>query len=91
VISEVSFNNPAFGDPDRNAKDIEISFSPQSATSGFGVVATAVLAQNDIGQGIRLKSLVVGRWIKVRILTNYGDKELTSLGDVSVSGKFQGN
>jgi hypothetical protein len=25
-ISEVSFNNPGYGDPDRNAKNIEISF-----------------------------------------------------------------
>ena len=89
LISEISFNNPGYGDPDRNAKDIEISVSPQSATSGFVVVATAVLAKNDIGQGITLKSPTFGRWIKVRILTNYGSKAATSLGDVSVSGKFR--
>jgi len=89
LISEVSFNNPAYGDPTRNAKDIEISVSSQSATSGFTVVATAALAQNEIGQGIRLKSAPVGRWIKVRILTNHGNKEATSLGDVSVSGRPQ--
>ena len=89
LISEISFNNPGYGNPDRNAKDIEISVSPQSATSGFVVVTTAVLAKNDIGQGITLKSPTFGRWIKVRILTNYGSKAATSLGDVSVSGKFR--
>ena len=88
-ISEISFNNPGYGDPDQNAKDVEISISPQSATSGFDVVATAVLAKNDIGQGVRLKSPAAGRWIKVRILTNYGSKEATSLGDVSVIGKLR--
>ena len=88
AISEVSFNNPAYGDPNRGAKDIEISVSTQSASSGFTVAATAVLAPNDIGQGIRLKS-PVGRWIKIRILTNHGNKDATSLGDVSFSGRLQ--
>jgi hypothetical protein len=91
LISEVSFNNPAYGDASRNAKDIEISVSAQSATSGFAVVATAVLAKNDIGQGIRLKSPAAGRWIKVRILTNHGNEEETSLGDISVNGRFRGD
>jgi tetratricopeptide (TPR) repeat protein len=91
LISEVSFNNPAYGNADRNAKDIEISVSSQSATSGFTVVATAVLAKNDIGQGVRLKSPAAGQWIKVRILTNHGNKEETSLGDISVSGRFLEN
>jgi hypothetical protein len=89
-ISEVSFNNPGYGDPDRNAKDIEISVSSQSATSGFDVVATAVLAKNDIGQGIRMKSPAAGRWIRVRIMTNHGSKAGTSLGDISVTGRFRG-
>ena len=44
-ISEISFNNPGYGYPDQNAKGIEISVSPQSATSGFNVVATAELAK----------------------------------------------
>jgi len=89
IISEVSFNNPAYGDPQRGAKDIEISISSQSATCGFSVAATAVLAPNEIGQGIRLKSGLVGRWIKVRILTNHGNKDATSLGDISISGRPQ--
>jgi len=90
-ISEISFNNPAYGDPARNAKEIEIFVSSQSATSGFTIVATAVLKQNDIGQGIRLKSATTGRWLKVRVLSNYGSTKATSLGDVSVAGKFRPN
>ena len=53
------------------------------------VAAMAVRTPNDIGQGIRLKSTPIGRWLKVRILTNHGDKEATTLGDVSVSGRPQ--
>jgi hypothetical protein len=87
AISEVSFNNQAYGDANRGARDVEISVSSQSATSGFAVAATAALAPNDIGQGVRLKPGMVGRWIKVRILSNHGNKEATSLGDIMVSGK----
>jgi hypothetical protein len=89
AISEVSFNNPAYGDPVRGAKDIEISLSSQSASSGFRVVRTASLAKNDIGQGIALDGAPVGRWLKVRVLTNYGDKDHTSLGDISIVGRPQ--
>ena len=91
VISEISFNNPAYGDANRAARDVEISVSGQSATSGFDVAAKASLAQNEIGQGVRLNSNPVGRWIKVRVLSNYGNAEATSLGDVSVMGKPQPN
>lgn len=89
AISEVSFNNPAYGDPSRGAKDIEISVSRQSASSGFRLVRTASLAKNDIGQGITLDGAPVGRWVKVRVLANYGNKENTSLGDVSIVGRPQ--
>jgi hypothetical protein len=89
AISEVSFNNPAYGDPSRGAKDIEISVSRQSASSGFRIVRTASLAKNDIGQGITLDGAPVGRWVKLRVLANYGNKENTSLGDVSIVGRPQ--
>jgi len=89
VISEVSFNNPAKGNPDRGAKDIEISVSTESASSAFRVVSTASLAKNDIGQGIPLDGAPVARWLKVRVLTNHGDKDNTSLGDVFIVGRPQ--
>jgi hypothetical protein len=89
AISELSFNNPAYGDPTRGAKDIEISVSRQSASSGFRAVRTASLLKNDIGQGIALDGAPVGRWVKVRVLSNYGNKENTSLGDVSIVGRPQ--
>lgn len=87
AISEVTLNNPAYGEPNRGAKDVEISVSASSAGSGFEVAATAALAPNDIGQGIPLKSAPIGRWIKIRVLSNHGNKEATTLGDVVVTGR----
>jgi hypothetical protein len=90
-LSEVSFNNPAYGNPTRGAKDIEISMSSQSEASGFAVATKAALAPNEIGQGIRLAGSPSGRWIKVRILSNHGNTEATSLGDVTFIGRLRAN
>jgi hypothetical protein len=86
-ISEVSFNNSATGEADRAAKDVEISVSSQSATSGFEAAGKGTLAQREIGQGVPLSGSPVGRWVKVRVLSNYGSGEQTYLGDIVVSGR----
>ena len=85
-ITELSFNN-AVSTASQAAKDIEVSVSADSATAGFGVVLKSVLAQGEIGQGMRLKDATPGRWIKLRILSNYGDPKYTQLGDVQVIGR----
>jgi tetratricopeptide (TPR) repeat protein len=87
TIAEVAFNNAAHWEPNGSAKDVEISISSQSATSGFEIAAKAVLVQGEIGQGIRIAPSKRGRWIKVRILSNYGNTDHTELGDVEVIGK----
>ncbi len=87
VISEVSFNNPTFKDGKYAAKEIALSFSQQSATSGFENVVKATLTQGEIGQGVSVKPTSNARWLKLRILTNYGDPSMTSLGDISVVGR----
>ena len=87
AIAEVSVNNPAFGDQGRCAKEVEISLSSEGPSSGFTVVTKAELAPNEIGQGIKLNGDPVGRWIRLRVLGNYGSKETTTIGDVTVSGK----
>jgi tetratricopeptide (TPR) repeat protein len=87
TIAEVAFNNATSQEANRAAKEIEISISSQSPTSGFEVATKAVLAQGEIGQGIRINPAKRGRWIKVRILSNYGNTHHTDLGDVQVIGK----
>jgi tetratricopeptide (TPR) repeat protein len=86
VISQLSFNNAA-RPANTSAKDIEISFSSQSATAGFEIATKISLAQGEIGQGVNITPARLGHWIKLRILSNYGDADYTQLGDVGVIGK----
>ena len=86
-VSELSFNNMSRNAPNQASKDVDVSFSSESATSGFEVVTKATLAQGEIGQGVRLKSPARARWIKLRILSNYGHPDYTQLGDVLIVGK----
>jgi hypothetical protein len=85
IVSEMSFNNA--GEGNAAAKDIEISLSTTSPTSDFKIAAKGVLAAGEIGQPIKLNPPRVGRWIKLRILSNYGNNSYTGLGDVTVTGK----
>jgi len=87
AISELGFNNAARENAKQATKEIEVSFSDQSATSGFGSIVKATLVQGEIGQGVKVKPAKDSRWVKLRILANYGDPEFTQLGDVDVIGK----
>ena len=89
AISEMSFNNSARDKPNQAAKDVEISFSDQSATSGFERAFKAALTAGEIAQGVTVKPPKNARWVKLRILSNHGDMEGTQLGDVGVVGKPQ--
>jgi F5/8 type C domain-containing protein len=90
IISHVVFNNPPHQDAKRSSKDVEISVSTQHASFGFEVAAKAVLQQGAIGQGIELKPARQARWIKIRILSNYGSPDRTSLGMLQVLGRPSG-
>jgi hypothetical protein len=86
TISALSFNNQGKKSP---AKDIEISVSLRSASSGFEVATKIVLVPGEIGQGFSLKPAKRARWIKLRVLSNYGDPDFTTLGDVEMVGRPQ--
>lgn len=87
TLSELSFNNVPRGDANRAAKDIEISVSAQSETTGFEIAAKAVLAKGEIGQGVAVRPAKRGRWVKIRILSNHGNPDGTELGDVELIGR----
>jgi hypothetical protein len=86
-VSELSFNNVSNDQPEQASKDVEISFSTDSPTAGFEVVGKVALANGEIGQGVRLSGQTRARWIKLRILSNYGHKGYTQLGDVQIIGR----
>ena len=87
AISELSFNNAPRDNAKQAAKDIEITFSDQSATSGFDSPLKTTLAQGEIGQGVKVTPARVARWVKLRILAYYSDPKYTQLGGVDVIGK----
>jgi len=87
TIAYVVFNNQSRGDPKRSSKDVEILVSTQSASFGFEVAAKAALQQGEIGQGIELKPARRARWVRIRILSNHGSPEMTTLGIVQVLGR----
>ena len=87
VISYLVINNQAFGDPKGASKDIEISVSPLGAAFGFGPPVKAVLERGEIGQAIMLQPPLKGRWVKLRILSNHGRMDSTTLGIVQVIGR----
>ena len=83
-VKEVSFNNAT---ADFASKDIEISASTQGATSGFSVIGKGTLAQGEIGQPVPLSGTPAVKWLKLRVLSNYGNKGYTYLGDMVVTGR----
>jgi len=87
VISYLVINNQAFGDPKGASKDIEISVSSQGSAFGFSPPVKALLERGEIGQGIALQPPLKGRWVKIRILSNYGRTDSTTLGIVQVIGR----
>jgi hypothetical protein len=86
-ISELSFNNVSANEPEQASRDLEISSSIDSPTAGFDVVTKATLVKGEIGQGVRLRSPIRARWIKLRILSNHGHPGATQLGDVQIIGR----
>ena len=87
TVSGLAFNNSARDKANQAAKEVEISFSDQSATGGFESAFKTTLALGEIGQGVSVKPPQNARWVKLRVLSNYGDPELTQLGDVEVIGR----
>ena len=83
-IGELSFNNPA---SDHATKDLEISVSTQSPTAGFTVVGKTTLARGEIGQGVPIAGAPSAKWLKIRVLSNYGHASYTYLGEIVVNGR----
>ena len=71
--------------PGISAKDVEIWVSSEGPDAGFKKVATV-----EVPKGARLDhalpSGTEGRWLKLRILSNYGEPQYTELMELSASG-----
>ncbi len=89
LISSFSFDNAARGEEDRAAKDVEIYVSLEAAHLGYQEIDTFTLKKGEIAQGFKLASSVRARWIKLNILSNYGNANYTELMEFRIIGRVR--
>ncbi len=89
LISSFSFDNAARGEEDRAAKDVEIYVSLEAAHLGYQEIDTFTLIKGEIAQGFKLASSVRARWIKLNILSNYGNANYTELMEFRIVGQVR--
>jgi hypothetical protein len=67
----------------RSTKDVEVWTSMDGPTSGFTKVASATLRNEDVEQPIAFDP-VEARYVKLRILSNYGDQQFVECAKFKV-------
>jgi OOP family OmpA-OmpF porin len=87
-IQSFAFDDSGADGLARAAKDIDVSVSDVSATSGFVPVLSATLKNGPTAdnQNFPLKTAVKGRWIRLVIKTNYGAADYSELMDIRAMG-----
>jgi len=83
LITMVVINTATRNDPANWAKDVEIWVSKDSPDQGFTKVAQKTLSNDPGDQVISFQPTTV-RYVKIRMLSNYGDKTEVQLGKVKV-------
>jgi outer membrane protein OmpA-like peptidoglycan-associated protein len=83
LIATVVINTATRNDPPNWAKDVEIWVSKDSPDQGFAKVAQKTLS-NDPGDQVISFPPTTARYVKIRVLSNYGDKTEVQMGKVKV-------
>ncbi len=83
LIATVVINTATRNDPPNWAKDVEIWVSKDSPDQGFTKVAQKTLS-NDPGDQVISFPPVMARYVKIRVLSNYGDNQGAQMGKVKV-------
>jgi len=83
LIANVVINTATRDDPPTWAKDVEIWVSKDSPDQGFTKVAQKTLS-NDPGDQVISFQPTTARYVKIRALSNYGDKAEVQMGKVKV-------
>ena len=88
TIYKFSFDNATqeSGYPGISAKDVQIFVSLEAEDVGYREVGTYTLRKGEIAQGFKLPSPVRARWIKLKILSNYGNASYTELMEFRAIG-----
>ena len=83
LIANVVINTATRDDPAIRAKDVEIWVSKDSPDQGFTKVAQKTLSHDPGDQTISFQP-TTARYVKIRVLSNYGDKAEVQMGKVKV-------
>lgn len=86
-IRALEFDTASTETPTRAAKDVDVSISDTSATTGFAAVATVSVKPGANKQPFALAKPAAGRWIKLTVKTNHGDTDYSQLMEFRALGK----
>lgn len=85
-LSRVDFDTEGLK-PGRAAKDITVEVSDTSATAGFTKAADVSLQENANHQSFPLAAPVTGKWVRLTVQNNHGDKDNIELLEFRAFGK----
>jgi len=86
LITQFSFDNAGVERLDATTKDVDIYVSLETKDLGYEKIASFTLMKGEIAQGFKLNSPVRARWIKLKILSNYGNTLYVTLGEFRIIG-----
>jgi len=79
VIERFEFDNAAVDDDGASAKEVAVEVSAVSKEAGFETVLQAVLADKTDRQSFKAAKVVNGRWVRLKVNSNYGSESWTEL------------
>lgn len=85
-ITALGFDTAHAESPERCAKDLKVEISDQK-DGGFTVIATPALAKAKDHQRFELKAPVSGRYVRLTVLSNWGDGKYMELMSFNAYGK----
>jgi outer membrane protein OmpA-like peptidoglycan-associated protein len=86
-ITSLAFDSAHVEKPGRAAKDLKVEIA-DSKTGPFSPVASFTLAQAQDHQKFALKTPAEGRYLRLTVLTNWGDPQYNELMNIYAYGKL---
>jgi outer membrane protein OmpA-like peptidoglycan-associated protein len=79
TIERFEFDNAAVDDDGASAKEVAVEVSAVSLEAGFETVLQAVLTDKTDRQSFKAAKAVNGRWVRLKVNSNYGSESWTEL------------
>jgi len=86
TIASLGFDTAQTENPQRAAKDVKVEIS-DTKDGGFTLIATPSLAQAKDHQKFVLKTPATGRYLRLTVLSNWGDPKYMEIMNVFAYGK----